>query len=756
MSDIGVIIDLDDESIERSKVVLDYTSRDFTAIRTQLIGLAKGLMPDWQTAGEAPDFGTLLLELFAYMGDVLHYYIDRTASEAFLGTALRRQSVLYIADMMGYVPVGQQAASVELTFSIEPDDPDAPGTIVAVTIPKGTRVYNETSNADELVVFELTTDINLDPKPPATPGDPDKRVVIGYGNEGISVYDRPSGSSFGSPNTEIVLPDKGIIYGTVQVTTREGTQVVQWSYMSHLSGARPTQAVFTTFMDEQGITHVIFGDNSAGRIPPVNAEFFVTYRYGAGSRANDLPANSVNGIANIPNVDLVGVTVTNKASPIGGTDPESIDSMRFSISRGGNRLRSRAVTLNDYAALAMQVPGVAKSVAWGAVYTAVHVRVAPVDGKADANYMARLLKSVDGYLQDKIMVGSSVYPEPGDVEDLWQDVYIHVLLHVQDAYDRSVVRLQTEQVVRQLLSFDVVDFGTRISIGLIYRAVLAVQGVEYAELEWLSTAAPVDDTDPGQGDTADVARFIFRHDTSVTMGDPGSGRYRRNHTTSPTAFAFSKTDANGLTVNPMNLAVGDHLVYSPVGDPASWMSLLVTVAPVDNTTWVQVGTTKLDQADVVNLPTNNQQVNFTVLRYKPTPDSIGGVHDINTPELLIPRIAPPLTLQEPATVITKALTSNVASLTCDAAHGLVIGSVIDVTGVDGVFNGRYTVIAIPTINTVSYVKTNADITSAAATGTVTHVDPARPESETDYPDMTEEERTHDGLWVKAVGGLANT
>ena len=57
-------------SVYRSKVVLDYTSRDFTAIRAQLIGLAKGLMPEWETAGEASDFGTLLLELFSYMGDV--------------------------------------------------------------------------------------------------------------------------------------------------------------------------------------------------------------------------------------------------------------------------------------------------------------------------------------------------------------------------------------------------------------------------------------------------------------------------------------------------------------------------------------------------------------------------------------------------------------------------------------------------------------------------------------------------------------
>ena len=62
----------------------------------------------------------------------------------------------------------------------------------------------------------------------------------------------------------------------------------------------------------------------------------------------------------VPNVDLSYVTVPNRASPIGGTDPESVDSMRYSISRGGSRLRQRAVTLNDYAELAMQVPGVTR------------------------------------------------------------------------------------------------------------------------------------------------------------------------------------------------------------------------------------------------------------------------------------------------------------------------------------------------------------------------------------------------------------
>lgn len=99
------------------RVVLDYTSRDYKSIRSMLVGLAKGYMPDWTTVGETGDFGTLLLELYAYAGDVMNYYIDRVASEAFLGTAVRRQSVLYIADMLGYQPMGRRAATVPVTFT---------------------------------------------------------------------------------------------------------------------------------------------------------------------------------------------------------------------------------------------------------------------------------------------------------------------------------------------------------------------------------------------------------------------------------------------------------------------------------------------------------------------------------------------------------------------------------------------------------------------------------------------------------------
>jgi hypothetical protein len=84
-----------------------------------------------------------------------------------------------------------------------------------------------------------------------------------------------------------------------------------------------------------------------------------------------------------------------------------------------------------------------------------------------------------------------------------------------------------------------------------------------------------------------------------------------------------------------------------------------------------------------------------------------------------------------------------------------VGDLVDVSGVDATFNGRFTLTAA-TGTTVSYAKTNADVASVAGTGLITLVDPHAPELETDFPGLDEVERTHDGLWVWADGGVPGT
>ena len=61
----------------------------------------------------------------------------------------------------------------------------------------------------------------------------------------------------------------------------------------------------------------------------------------------------------------------------------------------------------------------------------------------------------------------------------------------------------------------------------------------------------------------------------------------------------------------------------------------------------------------------------------------------------------------------KALTSNVATLTTTAAHGLSTGMEIVITGVDATFNGTYRITGVPTTVTFTYAKVASNVASTA-------------------------------------------
>ena len=70
------------------------------------------------------------------------------------------------------------------------------------------------------------------------------------------------------------------------------------------------------------------------------------------------------------------------------------------------------------------------------------------------------------------------------------------------------------------------------------------------------------------------------------------------------------------------------------------------------------------------------------------------------------------------TISNVALTSNVATITTASAHGFSIGDSVTVDASNNVFDGSYAITTVPTSTTFTYAKVNANITSAAATGTV--------------------------------------
>jgi hypothetical protein len=79
-------------------------------------------------------------------------------------------------------------------------------------------------------------------------------------------------------------------------------------------------------------------------------------------------------------------------------------------------------------------------------------------------------------------------------------------------------------------------------------------------------------------------------------------------------------------------------------------------------------------------------------------------------------VVSPLTLTV-STSSTRALASNVATITTGAAHGIVVGQVFDISGVTGAeYNGRMTATAGTTGTTLKYAATGSDETATSDTG----------------------------------------
>jgi hypothetical protein len=73
------------------------------------------------TARSSEDYGVALLEMWAYIADILTFYQERVANEAFLRTAQSPDSLVHLAHMLDYRPAPGVSAMAELAFRLDPD-----------------------------------------------------------------------------------------------------------------------------------------------------------------------------------------------------------------------------------------------------------------------------------------------------------------------------------------------------------------------------------------------------------------------------------------------------------------------------------------------------------------------------------------------------------------------------------------------------------------------------------------------------------
>ena len=98
--------------------------------------------------GTDRDFHTLFVELWAYLGDVLTFYQERIANEAYLPTATERDALVRLAQLVDYVAAPGAAAETLLAFALDKD--------ARLTIPAGTRV---SGRGKPPPVFETSADL---------------------------------------------------------------------------------------------------------------------------------------------------------------------------------------------------------------------------------------------------------------------------------------------------------------------------------------------------------------------------------------------------------------------------------------------------------------------------------------------------------------------------------------------------------------------------------------------------------------------
>jgi hypothetical protein len=100
--------------------VIDYLSRDYAGLRQLLLDRLSTVAPAW-TDRNAADTGVTLVEIFAYLGDLLAAAQDAVSAEAYLGTARRRVSVARHARLLDYTMHQGAAARAWLALEVDED-----------------------------------------------------------------------------------------------------------------------------------------------------------------------------------------------------------------------------------------------------------------------------------------------------------------------------------------------------------------------------------------------------------------------------------------------------------------------------------------------------------------------------------------------------------------------------------------------------------------------------------------------------------
>jgi len=449
---------------------ISYSNKDYESLRQELLARIPQLTDRWTDFNES-DLGVVLLELFCGVGDMLAYYLDAQAAEAFLPTARQRQNVINLCKLIGYRLDSPVAATTVLRFALSTASADD------ITIPAGTVCKARLDDGD--VEFETIESATITRGQFST--DAGARQGVRKTEEFVSTGDR--GQRF-------VLASTSIAQDGVRV--RVGS--TDWEEARFFIDSAPDSKHFGMETDGLDVMWIIFGDGIHGAIPPVGETITVEHLETLGSEGNigrDLVTEIVSPIYH--NADRLDLSVTNPIASTGGCDRETLEHAKL---QGPAELRSlwKAVTKDDYKALAEGFPGVAKAQVLDANdcanirYYQVNMAVAPDGGGLPSPLLKQELAE---FIESRKVITIEV----NLFDPSYRIVAIDSEVYVYPNEDTDIVRMRLETALREFFSFEKMTFGQPVYFSDVVSLLDGVRGVSHVRMN-----SPQSDIDirPGQ------------------------------------------------------------------------------------------------------------------------------------------------------------------------------------------------------------------------------------------------------------------
>lgn len=392
--------------------------RSFNQIKGKLLNSLRSKVPEITDYTEGNIF-IILISMFAAIAEVIHYYIDNMAREAFFPTARKYTSLYRHAKLVDYHIKCAIPATVDIYLSLD----GGPNT--DIYIPENTQFQ-----ANDGSVWIASKTVTW---PRGVPS-----VLIPL----IQKEKSSSNISLGyitQRNASIYLPDlednQYYAEGTMKLTI--GRDV--WTLVDTFAYANSTDKVYKIEPDSQNRPRIIFGDGINGMQPDLNmpliGEFWTTLGEGGNIAPNSFTTvPSISGLEEMPSIYQ-----PNYGS--GGSNYETFDMIKSHVPLSIKTL-GVAITKEDFEAMARLVPGVNKAYCEYICGQVLNMIISP-DYGIEAN--SALLDQVSQSLSKSKVITTSI-----SVQSTHKTyIYLDADIYGKPSFSKSDI---TEEVIQTLLN----------------------------------------------------------------------------------------------------------------------------------------------------------------------------------------------------------------------------------------------------------------------------------------------------------------